>query len=53
MWNSNLKDQVTVEERAIVVDEAVHDIAMAAVEEGEISVDDPSKPAEDPIISVS
>ena len=53
LWNSNLKDQVTVEERAIVVDEDVHDIAMDVVEEGEILVDDPSKPAEDPTIIVS
>ena len=51
--NSNLKEQVTVEERAIVVDEAVIDVALPVVEVEETIVVDAPKPAEEPAVIVS
>ena len=51
--NSNLKEQITVEERAMIVDHCVEDIAMLAVAEGETVVVETPKPAEDLAIIVS
>ena len=53
LFNSNLKGQVTIEEHAIVVDEAVIDVALPVVEVEETIVVDAPKPAEEPVVIVS
>ena len=50
--NLNLKEEETVEERSVIVDEAVLDIAMALVEQEETVIEDP-KSAEESAIIVS
>ena len=53
LYDPNPKEQVTVEERAIIVHEGVEDIDMPDVEEGDTIVVEPHKPAEDLAIIVS
>ena len=52
LLNLNLKEEETVEERSVIVDEAVLDIAMALVEQEETVIEDP-KSAEESAIIVS
>ena len=53
MLNPYLKEQVSVEEHAVILDEAVTDVALPVVEGEETIVVDAPKPAEEPVVIVS
>jgi len=51
LFNLNLKEEKSIEDRAVIVDEAVADVTMAMVEGEENVVLDPFKPAEAIVVS--